>query len=181
MTNQGITSAHLGGISTIGDKFENLIRVPAPLIHFELAIYAKKGTLKGNNPITWETIKPYSIAYMRGLVVMEANLENDEQVEVTELNQLIPLLLKDRVELIAGSKDLIDGYFLASGVDSNEFEFHTLQPVSTFHYLNKQHSGLVEPLANVFKEMRSDGRLDVFQSEILAQLARIAQATVRSQ
>jgi len=147
-------------------KFPHLIRVPEPIIETQFVIFSKK---KGLKTLTWESLKPYHVGYVRGWLIAEENIKDVRQVTVVEdRTSLFKILDSDRIELAFA--ELYGGYYLMHTQNLPHF-FIAHPPLATknmFLYLNKKHEKLVPKLAAALKEMKRDGSYDAIFKQTLA-------------
>ncbi|CAG1771877.1 hypothetical protein BAC3_02148 [uncultured bacterium] len=165
---RSLRSANEGSIDGEGSRTEgleqlypNLLRVKVPIETIALSVYTKN---KSFNVQGWNSLKPYHIAYLRGVKVIEKNLIGFNTETVTDIKQAFMMLEHDRVDVIIADDTQ------ALNIMSVYKDIKKLNPAvytfPVFHYLNKKHANLIPELEVVLYEMSHDGTINRLIQEL---------------
>ena len=137
--------AELFRIESASNVLPQFIKVPTKLFEMDVIVYStnRSITLDG-----WISLKNYRLATMRGLIHVKQRIEEFDLTDtqfVTSAQQLVSLLLLDRVDLVVLPRIMGNKYFPANSV--GKFQETLIEKVSIYHFLHKRHQQLVTPLA----------------------------------
>jgi len=154
--NQGEVDGEGLRVAGLSSQYPNLIQVPERYIGVSFVAFAKDATIKLDNG--WDSLKPYSVAFITGWKMFEANASGARVVnKVDKPEQMFRMLDGGRVDLALYTR--ADGIALARsmGLASVAPLFPSLKEVDMYLYLNKKHEALAPKLAQALKDMKADG------------------------
>lgn len=161
----GITAGDFVRISGLEKLYPNLVMVPEKITDFEFVAFSKTLRLKTSS---WETLKPFDVAIVRGWKILEKNLVGTHSLTFAhDQNQLFNLLVNDRADIIVYSR--FEGYALirSQGLDGIKALEPPLDVREMYLYLNKKHLDLVQPLAKALRKMKEDGTYTEIKNKTL--------------
>ena len=152
---QGITDGDFVRIAGLEKVYPNLVRVKEKIDDFEFVAFSRHVDIATTS---WASLKPYSIAIVRGWKILEKNIFSEQSLVRTKNQRLLfTLLKKDRTDIVIYSR--FEGYALLDRLGMQNV--HVLEPPLTvremFLYLNKKHAALAPALENNLREMKRDG------------------------
>lgn len=144
----------VAGLST---SYPNLIQVPERYIGISFVAFSSKPGIRLDQG--WASLAPYSVAFINGWKMFEANASGARVInKVDKPEQLFRMLDSGRVDLALYT--LADGLALARSMGLQQ-TIKVVEPalknVDMFVYLHRRHEALVPRLAQVLREMKSDG------------------------
>ncbi len=154
--NQGEVDGEGLRVAGLSSQYSNLIQVPERYIGVSFVAFAKDATIKLDNG--WDSLKPYSVAFITGWKMFEANASGARVVnKVDKPEQMFRMLDGGRVDLALYTR--ADGIALARsmGLASIAPLFPSLKEVDMYLYLNKKHEALAPKLAQALRDMKADG------------------------
>lgn len=144
--------------------YTNLIRVEEPAPVDKLAALAKDATLQLNG---WESLKgtPYTIDHLRGFVLAEINLP---KVVVANQIGIVDEWIQGLKKLAAGRTDILlipesigtQLLKMPEFKDAGIAQVGVMQDVPLYAFLQPKHRDLSIKLADVLKQMKTEGRLE---------------------
>jgi polar amino acid transport system substrate-binding protein len=137
-------------------QYPNLVQVPERYVRISFVAFAKDATISLDNG--WDSLKPYSVAYITGWKMFEANAASARAVsKVDKAEQIFQMLDSGRVDLALYTR--ADGVVLVRelGLRAIAPVSPALKDVDMFLYLHKKHQALVPRLAHALKDMKADG------------------------
>lgn len=153
-SNSGMLDGEDSRIAGLEKLYPNLICIPVPIETVKLFAYSKNMAIPINN---WQSIKPYRLAYLRGVKAIERNTVDFKITDVTDIKQAFMMLEHNRVDIV------ITDEFQA---DNNLVDFPNIKKLEpaiytfpVFHYLNKKHQQLVPKLEAILIKMQKDGTM----------------------
>lgn len=160
---RSLQSANLGEVDGEGlrvagldSQYPNLIQVPERFIGISFVAFARDASIRLDQG--WESLKPYSIAFITGWKMFEANAGSARlATKVDKPEQLFRMLASGRIDLALYTR--ADGAVLARqlGLMSVVPLAPALKDVDMYLYLNKKHEVLVPKLAKALRDMKADG------------------------
>lgn len=152
-SNKGVIDGEDSRIAGLEKTYHNLIPINVPIETVNLFAYSKNKSIIIKD---WQSLKPYRIAYLRGVKVIEKNLIGFNSQSVTDIKQAFMMLEYNRVDVV------ISDEFQAEHI--TDPTINKLNPpiysFSVFHYLNKKNIALVPKLEAVLIEMQKDGTME---------------------
>ena len=159
--NAGKTDGELYRKLGLERQYPNLVIVPVPLLTFELVIFSRGTSFVVNG---WESLRPYTIGFVRGNKIAEENTKGMRVEPVPNLELAFNKLVMGRTDLVLSHR--------ASGmaiVRSLKLEGVTMlePPLASFpayHYVNSKHAALVPELTRILKQMQADKAIERIQA-----------------
>jgi hypothetical protein len=155
LADEGRVDGDLFRVEEVASQYPGLVQVPYPLMQGRLLAIVPSG----QKELPLSNGKPVVAAVRRGVIIAEttASRLGMEPVLANSYEQMRGLLERGRVDLLLVSD--IEG--LSPTNDEKWRDLAVLpEPVtrfSLFHYLNRKHSELVHPLADIFRELDQNG------------------------
>ncbi len=150
----------------ISNKYPNLLKVPEQIFNLNLVAYSIDKDFQTNN---WESLRPYHVAYIKGMKAIENKLlfvkpKSVQQIENARL--LFIHLVKKRTDVVVWG--LIEGLIVVDklGRENNALSRETgkirvlkppLKTIPLYLYLNKRHKGLISKIDHSLKEIKTNG------------------------
>ena len=160
---RSLNSANLGEvdgeglrIAGLNSQYPNLIQVPERYIGISFVAFAKDASIRLDQG--WESLKPYSVTFITGWKMFEANAGGARVVnKVDKPEQMFQMLDSGRIDLALYTR--ADGMVLTRklGLTSIAALAPALKDVDMYLYLHKKHEALVPRLAQALKDMKTDG------------------------
>jgi len=163
-TNSGEHDGNIARIKGMEKKWPNLVIIPESIIEWEFTAYTKG---KINIPVkNWESLKPYSVSFIRGWQIYEKNLKDAKQVQhVRNAPQLFRLLMSGRVQIAMFEKLQAGYWFKQLNISPT-----ALQPAITkkklYIYLHKKHKELIPAMVKTIQQIKQDGSYKKILSSI---------------
>lgn len=168
IANQGEVDGEGLRIAGLGSQYPNLVQVPERFIGISFVAFAKDATI--NLDRSWESLKPYRVAFITGWKMFEANATSTKSViKVDKPEQMFKMLDSGRVDLALYTR--ADGIALIRnlGMSSIAPISPSLKDVDMYLYLNKKHEAIVPRIAQSLRDMKSDGTYNKIMFALLAE------------
>jgi polar amino acid transport system substrate-binding protein len=172
---RSLHSANLGDVDGEGlrvaglsSQYHNLVQVPERFVSVSFVAFAKDATIKVDQG--WDSLKPYSVAFITGWKMFETNATAARIVnKVDKPEQMFRMLDGGRVDLALYTR--ADGIALARnlGLSSIAPISPSLKDVDMYLYLNQKHAALVPRLAQALRSMKADGSYNRIVAELKAE------------
>ncbi|TVM32749.1 substrate-binding periplasmic protein [Oceanidesulfovibrio marinus] len=167
----GRADGDIGRIAGLEKSYPSLVRVPEPALDSrEFVGFSRHVDIATTS---WETLAPYHLAYVEGWQIFRDNVP--KQAIVTALHStdaLFRFLDKDRCDIALTAR--FDGLAMLKALHIEDV--HILEPplasLKMYLYLNRNRIDLVEPLAEIFREMKADGSIDSIRTQVFGRYAR---------
>lgn len=169
---RSLHSANLGEVdgeglrvAGLGSQFPNLVQVPERYLSVSFVAFAKDASIKVDHG--WESLKPFSVAFITGWKMFEANASGARIVnKVDKPEQIFQMLEGGRVDLALYTR--ADGVELLRSMGMRAITplSPSLKEVDMYLYLNKKHEALVPQLAKALREMKADGTYNRIMSSL---------------
>lgn len=175
MADRGQLDGDLFRIDVAAEQAPNLVRVPYPLLQGRLLAMTNLSGVRHLKELhTWPN-QPFTVVVRRGVLVAERAAEalGGKIVRSDSYRQMTNLLAKGRAQLALVSD--VEGISPLAGACWQAFTplSDLVIPFTLYHYLNRRHAQLVEPLAAVLEGMDASG----VRAQILAPFKMQALAT----
>ncbi|MEJ6000174.1 substrate-binding periplasmic protein [Paucibacter soli] len=148
--NSGATDGELHRKAGLEHDYPNLIRVPVALQQYELVAFARDPDLDVSD---WHRLRLLRVAYVRGMRIVEEHLADMQPMPVASLTQAFQMLRRGRVDLVLANR--VSGMTIAHSLGADRVV--ALEPplaaFPVFHYLNKRHAELADPLAAALRRV----------------------------
>lgn len=167
MVNAGEIDGELSRVAGIEQQFPNLVMAPVPIIMLDNVVFTKQAEFAVTG---WESLRPYPMALLTGLKLIEKHTQGMMRTFVSQPAQLFYMLNKDRVDIVVYSR--LDGLELLRQLQLPDIRI--LEPpvsqVPLYHYLHKKHQPLVERLTQALQALETEGRLRSIREETVKKL-----------
>ncbi len=167
-SNRGDTDGELFRVDNIDFKYQNLVKVSVPVNKMEVLAYSKRGDITASG---WASLLPYKVGIRRGIKFSEYGTKLMKPYVVNLNQQLISILLKDKVDVIVLSR----GNGLEMIKKFNVPEIKAIEPAieeyDLFHYLHKKNRYLVPELERVLEQMKEEGFIANLRQEVLHKIS----------
>lgn len=142
-------------VAGLGSQYPNLIQVPERYIGISFVAFARDKSIRLDQG--WDSLKPYSVAFITGWKMFEANTAGARAItRVDRPEQLFRMLEGERVDLALYTRT--DGVALARSLGIAAIPLTPpLKEADMYLYLHKRHEALVPRLAQALREMKADG------------------------
>jgi polar amino acid transport system substrate-binding protein len=155
--NQGETDGEGLRVAGLSATYPDLIQVPERYIGISFVAFSSKPGIRLDQG--WASLAPYSVAFINGWKMFEANATGARSVnKVEKPEQLFRMVEAGRVDLALYT--LADGQALVRqmGLDQTIKPIEpALKKVDMFLYLHRRHEALVPRVAQALRDMKSDG------------------------
>jgi polar amino acid transport system substrate-binding protein len=153
--NSGVDDGDVSRVVGMEKIYPDLIRVPEPVMHFELVAFSRKANFTVTNA---ESFKPYSIGIVTGWKILEKTIVDTKSMDKLEnADQLFTLLDKNRIDVAVYEK--LQGLLTIQKLGLTNINL--LQPSyitgDWYLYLNKKHEAQIPEIAKAIKAMKDDG------------------------
>jgi polar amino acid transport system substrate-binding protein len=150
LSNSGKLDGEVARLAGIEKTYPNLIRVNVPLQTVILYAYTKNPAITVSDS---QSLKPYRIAYLRGVKSIEKQFSGFNLEAITTIQQAFTMLAHNRVDIVITGD--------AAGATGNlplaQMGIKKLMPpvyqFSIYHYLNKKHQELIPELETTLAEI----------------------------
>ena len=167
MADLGRVDGEPGRVAAYGQKHPNLIRIDESLGSIAISAYIHDPSININS---WKDTQnqTYNIEYYRGIAIAKQRLSqyvNDNWLtDSSSPSESLRKLLRGRIDIYIGTKELTTELLAtAAFVNSNILITSTLEEFLFYGYLHKSHSDLAIKLAEIFRQMKSEGKLKDYQ------------------
>lgn len=160
--NEGVVDGEAARIMGIDmEQYANLIRVPHPIVTMQDGAYAIDPSIKIEG---WESLvgKPYKVGLLKGIKSVEQKLplyvDPKQILTLSSVEQCMKMLKAKRIDLFIVGTQVEE---MASMINGAYKEVKCVGIVETkvlYPWLHKRHRHLVQPLAEMLKTLRSEGR-----------------------
>lgn len=142
-------------VAGLGSQYPNLVQVPERYIGISFVAFARDKSIRLDQG--WDSLKPYSVAFITGWKMFEANTAGARAItRVDRPEQLFRMLEGERVDLALYTRT--DGVALARSLGIAAIPLTPpLKEADMYLYLHKRHEALVPRLAQALREMKADG------------------------
>ena len=153
--NNGIGDGEAVRISGLSKQYPNLIEVPEKVYVGDFAAFSKNLSFK---PSSWDSLKPYRVAYIRGHKICEANIVGTKSLHKADnVEELFKLLRADRVDVVV--VESLFGKAMLKKMNYREAKMLSppLATLDFYLYLNKKHTLIVPKIARALRSIKQDG------------------------
>ncbi len=163
-SNKGLLDGEIQRVDLIDEKMPNLIKVPVVLNYVDSCFFFRKKMQYTG----FDALKPYTLAYARGIVGFKPWLEHfGEKIPVNTFTQAFQMVDMARADMtISGC--LMGAIQIKKLNLSNVFPLKpAVQRSDLFHYLHKKHQRLVSKITKVLKKMEKSGELELLREQAI--------------
>ncbi len=155
LANAGRIDGDLQRIPGVEQQYPNLVPVPVVLTQAEFMVFSRQVPVAINS---WESLKPYKLAHIRGIKAIEEKLPPGVQAEAVDSpSNEFKMLKAGRVDLVIQERILGLGTAREQGIDDLVVMEPPLLTQPFYHYLHKKKRALVEPLTQALHAMEKEG------------------------
>lgn len=168
LANQGEIDGEGLRVAGLNTHYPDLVQVPERFTSISFVAFSKDALIRLDNG--WESLKPHRVAFITGWKLFEANASGAKIVrKVDQPEQLFKMLDAGHIDLALYTRD--DGVALIRkmGLSAIAPLSPALKDVDMYLYLNKRHADLASRLADVLREMKSDGTYNKLMFSTLAE------------
>ncbi len=167
--NSGETDGDICRVKGIENRFTNLMMIPVKVVSVEFVVFTKDKHFKVNG---WESLRPYSIGYLRGLKIITQKTQG-LGMKLSPVNTEKQAFFK----LDLGRTDVVvDPLHMGLAVLS-EFKIKSitvlkppLEEFVLFHYINKKNKTLAPKLEAALTKMTKDGQIERIKNAVYEEL-----------
>src|SRR5574343_756143 len=166
MANQGEVDGEGLRVAGLGTQYPNLIQVPERFIGISFVAFSKDAMI--NLDQSWDSLKPYRVAFITGWKMFEANASCARSVtKVDKPEQMFRMLDGGRVDLALYTR--ADGISLLRSLALSSIApiSPSLKDVDMYLYLNKKHEALAPRIAKTLREMKGEGTYNKIMFEVM--------------
>lgn len=166
--NQGDVDGEGLRIAGLSQTYPNLLQVPESFTRISFVAFAKNANI--NLDQGWASLGAYSVAFINGWKMFEANTGQAKTIyKVDKPEQIFQMLDGGRVDL--GLYTRADGLALIRSLGLSQLAplSPALKDVDLYLYLHKKYHHLVPRLAQVLRDMKSDGTYNRIMANVHAQ------------
>jgi len=143
-------------VAGLGAQYPNLVQVPERFLGVSFVAFAKDPSIRLDQG--WDSLKPYSVAFIIGWKMFEANATGARVVnKVDKPEQMFRMLEGDRIQLALYTR--ADGTALVRSLGLRGIAplSPALKDVDMYLYLHRRHEALAPQVAQALREMKADG------------------------
>jgi polar amino acid transport system substrate-binding protein len=153
--NEGIDDGDVSRVLGLEKTYPNLIRVPEPVMHYEMTVFSRKANFTVNGI---ESLKPYDAGIPNGWKILERNVVGTRSViRLENGEQLFNMLDKERIDIALIEKYQGMRFVTEMKIPSIKMLSPAFLEGDWFMYVNKRHAALVPKLAEAIRSMKADG------------------------
>lgn len=152
--NSGLDDGNMVNTAGWETLYPNTVYVPEAVLLNEFVAYVRQPQIRIHS---WNDLKPYAVAYTANWKAIDDLMPPVRELTLTPTpNELLPLLLQGRVDVILTSRRLgaVQGYASKHGLI---MQTPPLLVEPSFIYLHKKHAALVPRLTQVLRDMKAEG------------------------
>lgn len=166
--NAGIIDGDVGRVAEVGALYENLRRVPTPIL--KRRQFVAFSTCRDLPEGAWTALGDYHVGFVNGWKLFEPLVAGARSVtRVDNTEALFSLLARDRLDMALTAR--IDGLLEAQrlGLKRVCIVPPPIAEVSMYLFLHARHADLVDPLGAVLAAMEETGASDLIRQAVFAQ------------
>lgn len=154
------------------DQYSNLIRIESTMLSIYWAAYFKRKDIKLTS---WDDVKKYTIAHMRGIVYVKDKLATlllpKDRIHMTDSGRDgFKMVTAGKADITIGVKRDMDRIILRDKELSRErFKSVIIEKILVHSFMNKKHQKLAETIADTLEEMKKDGTYQRIVDEVSEQ------------
>ncbi|NRD72329.1 hypothetical protein HQQ94_03540 [Shewanella sp. VB17] len=170
MTDIGKVDGETARVATYGTAHPNMIRIEEPIFTANLSAYSNDQSIKIN---AWKDIQnsQYTVEYYRGIYLTHKRLTGyissdrltNSSTPSESLHKLIRPKNRGKIDLYIGVEQFTTELLTRPEfIGSNIQMIAHLENISFYGYLHQRHHDLAIKLAEVFRQMKSEGLLQTY-------------------
>ncbi len=164
--NHGVTDGDLCRVKGIEKEYTNLVMVPVKVASVEIVAFGKNKNITVNG---WDSLHPYSIAYLRGIKIISKKAKGKLK-PVSSKKQAFKLLAFNRVDLVIDTRIMGLVTLEKLKIENVRIIEPPLQEIILYHYLNKKHTGLVPELTKILNHMTKTNQISKISKEVFKEI-----------
>lgn len=154
-------------IAGLENKYKNLLQVPEKLVDWDFVAIGKS---KLNNKDSWQRLSGKRVAFINGWKILEKNISPIAEVtKVKGPKTLFNILKNNRSHYIIYERWASAKYIQDLSLKNIYIQHPPLAKREMFIYLHKEHAQLVDKLAAILKNMKTDGTYKKLKNGVLRQ------------
>lgn len=155
-SSSGEVDGEVSRIDGVARDYPNLIQVPVPVGYIQGAVFSRDVDL---HLAGWHSLRPYRVGRVSGVLFAERGTRGFDTIVAEDYQELIDLLLADRVDLIVAP--YINGRVaIRNHPDGAELKLNgIIETFLLYHYLHARHADRATAVAEVLKSMLRDGTM----------------------
>jgi polar amino acid transport system substrate-binding protein len=161
--NRGDADGAFERLTGLEQTYPNLMMISVPTGYVDILVYTKEKNFAVEG---WHSLAPYSIGFVRGFKLAEAETEGMDVEEVNTTEQALLMLNAGRNDVVVESRSA-----QCKLKDLNVSGIRILEPpldqLVLYHYLHKRHAALVPKLEAVLTRMEQQGELKTLQEQAM--------------
>ncbi len=161
-SNSGKVDGEVFRIKTINEKYQNLVRVRAPIMSFQGVAYATK-PLHINR---WQDLKPYRVGILRGIVWSERGTNGLKVARFDSNETLLDKLLSGGVDVIVTTYFSLDLEIQRRDLKIKIYGGQPLVTFDVYHFLHQKHIGLREKVDGEIRKLVEGAPVDAKKRQL---------------
>lgn len=152
-SNKGNTDGETARIENINERYPNLVRIPVAICHMKIHLYS----IKTLDIHSYEDLTKYRLGHRQGFLAVEQMFQHLSPYKVTSTQQLLNMLLNNRIDIISLSKTAASS--LAKKHPSIKLKQVDIDvpPVKLYHYLHKKHQKIIPLITQELQRLEESG------------------------
>lgn len=152
----------------LGASYPNLLAVPVVIAVAEVVAFGKDKNMRIDG---WNSLRPYTIGYLRGIKVVEMSLPAGTRTEpVASYEQIFQKVQVGRTDLAVVARVSGMAALRSAGITDVYPLERPLVSVPLYHYLHVKHRHLLEPLTIALRQMEREGAIRAIQKQVEAEV-----------
>ena len=146
MANLGLADGELIRIAGTSLDYENLIRIPIPIMISKTIVVTRKNSVF--TPLKWEELRGGKFAIPLGVKLIQDRTKDMQPEIVSIVHSLFKMLEKKRIDAVVVPLEML-------GSASNDVRIVNppIEVVELFHFVHEKHKNMAADLAVIFEEM----------------------------
>ena len=166
-SNRGQVDGETHRIKGINKKYTNLLLIPVPINRVEGLVFTKSKEFVVNG---WESLRPYRIGIVRGVIFIEKGTEGMNVHSATTNEMVFKILDRGRTDISVVNR--VSGLLYLKKLKLKNIK--QLEPpvkeLELFHYLHKKHRDIVPKISKILSAMQNKGRIKQIREEYIQKI-----------
>ncbi len=168
-SNQGHTDGEMIRIKGIEKEFPNLLMVASPVTSIEIVVFTKNKIFRVNG---WQSLKPYRIAIVRGILVVEIGTKNMKTFSFNTMGKALQLVGLEKYDITILPRIDGLGHLKQLNIPNIEILEPPVTKVDLYHYLHKRHEKLIPVITESLRIMNQDGTLKSMRDQFITEFLK---------
>ncbi len=168
-SNQGLTDGEMIRIKGIEKEFPNLLMVASPVTSIEIVVFTKNQIFRVNG---WQSLKPYRIAIVRGILVVEIGTKNMNTFSFNTMGKALHLVGLEKYDITILPRIDGLGHLKQLNIPNIEILEPPVARVDLYHYLHKRHEKLIPVITESLRIMNQDGTVKSMRDQFITELMK---------